>query len=57
MSDRKTHYEVIFRNSADHSAFVLASVAFATIVGSVTFTGSFIAFGKSMKSQRQIDEN
>jgi len=39
-------YEVIFRNSADHSAFVLASVAFATIVGSVTFTGSFIAFGK-----------
>ena len=39
-------YEVIFRNSADHTAFVLASVAFATIVGSVTFTGSFIAFGK-----------
>ncbi|MAU25008.1 MAG: NAD synthetase [Chloroflexi bacterium] len=39
-------YEVIFQNSVDQSTFVLASVAFATIVGSVTFTGSFIAFGK-----------
>jgi len=39
-------YEVIFQSSIDQSTFVLASVAFATIVGSVTFTGSFIAFGK-----------
>tara|TARA_B100000579_G_scaffold181672_2_gene148035 strand:+ start:6914 stop:8350 length:1437 start_codon:yes stop_codon:yes gene_type:complete len=39
-------YEVVFQSSVDQTTFVLASVAFATIVGSVTFTGSFIAFGK-----------
>ena len=39
-------YELVFQSGSTHTTFVLASVCFATIVGSVTFTGSFIAFGK-----------
>ena len=39
-------YELVFQSGATQTTFVLASVCFATIVGSVTFTGSFIAFGK-----------
>ena len=38
-------YGVAFQTSSQDT-FVLASVAFASVVGSVTFTGSFIAFGK-----------
>ena len=39
-------YELVFQSGSTQTTFVLASVCFATIVGSVTFTGSFIAFGK-----------
>ena len=41
-------YELVFQSGSGstQTTFVLASVCFATIVGSVTFTGSFIAFGK-----------
>ena len=39
-------YELVFQSGLTQTTFVLASVCFATIVGSVTFTGSFIAFGK-----------
>tara|TARA_Y100001968_G_scaffold90495_2_gene81475 strand:+ start:443 stop:1840 length:1398 start_codon:yes stop_codon:yes gene_type:complete len=39
-------YELMFQSGSSQTIFVLASVCFATIIGSVTFTGSFIAFGK-----------
>ena len=41
-------YELVFQSGSGstQTTFVLASVCFATIIGSVTFTGSFIAFGK-----------
>ena len=39
-------YELVFQSGLTQTTFVLASVCFASIVGTVTFTGSFIAFGK-----------
>ena len=39
-------YEVLYSKETNTEIFILASVAFATIVGSITLTGSFIAFGK-----------
>ena len=41
-------YELVFQSGSGstQTTFVLASVCFATVIGSVTFTGSFIAFGK-----------
>jgi len=39
-------YAVMYPSGPELTTFILASVAFATIVGSITLTGSFIAFGK-----------
>ena len=39
-------YEVLYSADPSSEIFTLAAVSFATIVGSVTLTGSFIAFGK-----------
>jgi NAD(P) transhydrogenase subunit beta len=39
-------YAVMYPSGPESTTFILASVAFATIVGSITLTGSFIAFGK-----------
>ena len=39
-------YEVLYSKETNTEIFILASVAFATIVGAITLTGSFIAFGK-----------
>ena len=39
-------YEIMYSREPITVTFTLASIAFATVVGSVTFTGSFIAFGK-----------
>tara|TARA_B100001146_G_scaffold225192_1_gene247516 strand:- start:1430 stop:2827 length:1398 start_codon:yes stop_codon:yes gene_type:complete len=39
-------YEIMYTREPITVTFTLASIAFATVVGSVTFTGSFIAFGK-----------
>ena len=39
-------YEVLYSADPSSEFFTLAAVSFATIVGSVTLTGSFIAFGK-----------
>ncbi len=39
-------YAVMYPSGPESTTFILASVAFATIIGSITLTGSFIAFGK-----------
>ena len=39
-------YEIMYSREPITVTFTLASIAFATVVGSITFTGSFIAFGK-----------
>ena len=39
-------YELIYGEGSNSAIFTIASVAFASIIGSVTLTGSFIAFGK-----------
>ena len=39
-------YEVLYSADPSSEIFTLAAVSFATIVGAVTLTGSFIAFGK-----------
>ena len=39
-------YEVLYSTNPSSEIFTLAAVSFATIVGAVTLTGSFIAFGK-----------
>jgi len=39
-------YAVMYPSESNSTTFTLASVAFASIVGSITLTGSFIAFGK-----------
>ena len=39
-------YEVLYSTDPSNEIFTLAAVSFATIVGAVTLTGSFIAFGK-----------
>jgi NAD(P) transhydrogenase subunit beta len=39
-------YTIMYPKEPITGIFTLASIAFATVVGSVTFTGSFIAFGK-----------
>jgi len=39
-------YEILYSKETNTEIFILASVAFATIVGAITLTGSFIAFGK-----------
>ena len=39
-------YEIMYSREPIPVTFTLASIAFATVVGSITFTGSFIAFGK-----------
>jgi NAD(P) transhydrogenase subunit beta len=39
-------YAIMYSREPITVTFTLASIAFATVVGSVTFTGSFIAFGK-----------
>ena len=39
-------YELIYGAGPNSAIFTIASVAFASIIGSVTLTGSFIAFGK-----------
>tara|TARA_B110000438_G_scaffold163004_1_gene156059 strand:- start:665 stop:2062 length:1398 start_codon:yes stop_codon:yes gene_type:complete len=39
-------YAVMYPTGTESTTFILASVAFATIIGSITLTGSFIAFGK-----------
>ena len=39
-------YEILYPKESVISIFVLAAIAFSTILGSLTLTGSFIAFGK-----------
>ena len=39
-------YELMYSREHITETFTLASIAFATVIGSLTFTGSFIAFGK-----------
>ena len=39
-------YEIMYSREPITGTFTLASIAFATVIGSLTFTGSFIAFGK-----------
>ena len=39
-------YELMYSREPITETFTLASIAFATVIGSLTFTGSFIAFGK-----------
>ena len=39
-------YEILYPKESVISVFVLAAIAFSTILGSLTLTGSFIAFGK-----------
>ena len=39
-------YEILYQKESVLSIFVLAAIAFSTVLGSLTLTGSFIAFGK-----------
>ena len=39
-------YEILYPKESVISIFVLAAIAFSTVLGSLTLTGSFIAFGK-----------
>ena len=39
-------YEIVYQKDSVISIFVLAAIAFSTVLGSLTLTGSFIAFGK-----------
>jgi len=39
-------YEILYQKESVISIFVLAAIAFSTVLGSLTLTGSFIAFGK-----------
>ena len=39
-------YEILYPKESVISVFVLAAIAFSTVLGSLTLTGSFIAFGK-----------
>ena len=39
-------YEILYQKESVISIFVLAAIAFSTMLGSLTLTGSFIAFGK-----------
>ena len=39
-------YQLMYSREPITGTFTLASIAFATVIGSLTFTGSFIAFGK-----------
>ena len=39
-------YEILYPREAITSIFVLGAIAFSTVLGSLTLTGSFIAFGK-----------
>ena len=39
-------YEILYPRESITSIFVLGAIAFSTVLGSLTLTGSFIAFGK-----------
>tara|TARA_B100000586_G_scaffold59365_1_gene40784 strand:- start:65 stop:1468 length:1404 start_codon:yes stop_codon:yes gene_type:complete len=39
-------YEILYQKESVISIFVLAAIVFSTVLGSLTLTGSFIAFGK-----------
>ena len=39
-------FEILYPKESVISVFVLAAIAFSTVLGSLTLTGSFIAFGK-----------